>query len=166
MTINPLPRFFSSALLSNVERLSPTKQSRKRTFDVIDHEEQAPSADHSPEPKASRLLKRLKTAPSVLMSGVTSPRVDEKTKKAHVDTNPLKIKPLGNLLLNPDAKDFRQLGLGKLALLPDDLLLLSIFSHADFEGEDLLKIQGVSKWFFAFVRIEGLWKTIYLKVRT
>lgn len=76
--------------------------------------------------------------------------------------NPLEIKPLGNLFLNPTNRSTRANGLGNLAMLSDELLLSEIFSQ--FDGKDMILLSGVSKAFFAWSFLEGLWKGIYITV--
>ncbi|GAA6007615.1 hypothetical protein JCM10207_006407 [Rhodosporidiobolus poonsookiae] len=74
--------------------------------------------------------------------------------------NPLQIKPLGNLLWQPENRWTRELGLGNLAVLPDELLLTSIFSL--LEGEDLVRMAGTSRALFAWSSVEGMWKGLYI----
>lgn len=76
--------------------------------------------------------------------------------------NPLEIKPLGNLLFHPSNRLTRVAGLGSLGALPDELLLSQIFSM--MEGEDLVRCGGVSRAFFAWTRVEGIWKGVYISV--
>lgn len=63
-------------------------------------------------------------------------------------TNPLEIKPLGNLYLNPSKQIERINGLGYLSILTDEFLLSEIFSK--FSGEDLLNLGNVSKLLFSW----------------
>ncbi|GAA5874674.1 hypothetical protein JCM8547_003953 [Rhodosporidiobolus lusitaniae] len=95
------------------------------------------------------------------------PALDEQLgpplKKAHTNAesaNPLHLKPLGNLLCQPEHRAVRQRGLGGLAVLPDELLLSSLFSL--FEGEDLVRMAGTSRAFFAWCSVEGMWKGLYI----
>ena len=76
--------------------------------------------------------------------------------------NPLQIKPLGNLLFWPEHRATRVGGLGTLGVLPDELLLSQIFSALD--GEDLVRMSGVSKAFFGWGNVEGIWKGVYISV--
>ncbi|KAK4057778.1 hypothetical protein OIO90_000997 [Microbotryomycetes sp. JL221] len=76
------------------------------------------------------------------------------------DSNPLQLKPLGHLFLHPEAGLTKVRGLGRLAALPDDLLLSQIFSNLD--AETLIRCSRVSKAFFAWSRIEGVWKNLYI----
>lgn len=78
-----------------------------------------------------------------------------------VSSNPLGIKPLGNLLVHPS--NTRSEGLGTLAILPDELLLSFVVSLLD--GEDLVRLAGVSKAWYGWSSIEGIWKGIYISVR-
>ena len=77
-------------------------------------------------------------------------------------SNPLQIQPLGNLLFRPQHRRTRVEGLGRLGALPDELLLSSIFSI--LEGEDLVRCGGVSRAFFAWTKVEGIWKAVYISV--
>ncbi|BGP24048.1 transcription factor jumonji/aspartyl beta-hydroxylase domain containing protein [Rhodotorula toruloides] len=86
------------------------------------------------------------------------------TKKSRTDTdhaNPLQLKPLGNLLWAPEHGRTRAEGLGRLGMLPDELLLSSVFSL--LEGEDLVRMAGTSKAFFAWSYVEGMWKGLYIQ---
>lgn len=76
--------------------------------------------------------------------------------------NPLQIKPLGNLLFWPELRATRIEGLGTLGVLPDELLLSQIFSALD--GEDLVRMSGVSRAFFGWGNVEGIWKGVYISV--
>lgn len=78
--------------------------------------------------------------------------------------NQLKIKPEGNLLINPSHRSTRTQGLGNLAILSDQLLL-TLFSHGAFEAIDLTRCRGVSKAFLGWVSLDSLWKLFYIKVR-
>jgi len=73
---------------------------------------------------------------------------------------PPHAQPLGNLLLQAKPYNCRNPGLGRLAVLPDELLA-SIFS--ELHAVDLVRCQGASRAFFAFSRIEGHWKLEYIK---
>ncbi|GAA5861106.1 hypothetical protein JCM3774_002192 [Rhodotorula dairenensis] len=75
--------------------------------------------------------------------------------------NPLGIKPLGNLLYAPEHALTRAKGLGRLALLPDELLLSGVFSRLD--AEDLLKMAATSRAFYAWSCVEGMWKGHYIE---
>lgn len=88
-----------------------------------------------------------------------------KKSRMEVDTaNPLGLKPLGNLLWAPQHGRTRAEGLGRLGMLPDELLLSSVFSL--LEGEDLVRMSGASKAFYAWSCVEGMWKGLYIEVRT
>lgn len=76
---------------------------------------------------------------------------------------PLGIKPLGNLLYAPEHAQTRTNGLGRLARLPDELLLSSVFSRLD--AEDLLTMAATSRAFYAWSCVEGMWKGHYIEVR-
>ncbi|KAM0749124.1 Clavaminate synthase-like protein [Meredithblackwellia eburnea MCA 4105] len=76
------------------------------------------------------------------------------------NSNPLQLKPLGNLLWRPAQRFTRIGGLGSLAVLPDELLLSHVF--ASFEAEDLFRAQGVSRAFYGWTRVEGIWKGLYI----
>lgn len=74
--------------------------------------------------------------------------------------NPLGIRPLGNLLLS-STPSCRGTGLGSLAALPDELLLL-LFSEVPLE--DLHRLQGVSRTFFAWCAgLDSLWKAGFIE---
>ena len=77
-------------------------------------------------------------------------------------SNPLQIKPLGNLLFRPSNRLTRVSGLGTLGALPDELLLSHIFGQ--LEGEDLVRVAGVSRAFFGWGHVEGIWKGVYISV--
>ena len=68
--------------------------------------------------------------------------------------------PLGNHLLQSTPYNARSPGLGRLAVLPDEIVA-SIFS--ELLAVDAIRCQGVSRAFFAFSRIEGHWKLEYIK---
>lgn len=89
-------------------------------------------------------------------------RTTKRSRTRLVNPNALEIKPLGNLLFSPQNRLTRAAGLGSLGALPDELLLSSIFSA--LEGEDLVRCGGVSRAFFAWTRVEGIWKGIYISV--
>ena len=72
----------------------------------------------------------------------------------------VKVRPLGNLLLQDNVVNCRDAGLGRLAALPDEILS-TIFS--ELEPHELSRIQGSSKTFCAFSRIESFWKLAYIK---
>lgn len=92
-----------------------------------------------------------------------SPSAPTSQKRARTaSSNPLSIKPLGNLLFNPSST--RAEGLGSLAILPDELLLSFVVSLLD--GEDLVRLAGVSKAWYGWSSIEGIWKGIYISVRS
>jgi hypothetical protein len=59
-----------------------------------------------------------------------------------------------------NARNARNPGLGRLAALPDEILI-GIFS--ELEARDLVQLQAVSHAFYAFTRIEGQWKHEYIK---
>ncbi|BGP31416.1 hypothetical protein JCM10296v2_003180 [Rhodotorula toruloides] len=85
-------------------------------------------------------------------------------KKSHTETdqaNPLGLKPVGNLLWAPQQGRTCAEGLGRLGMLPDELLLSSVFSL--LEGEDLVRLAGTSKAFFAWSCVEGMWKGLYIQ---
>lgn len=96
-----------------------------------------------------------------LSAGSASP-----TKRARVahtrSPNPLQIKPLGNLLFRPSNRLTRVSGLGTLGALPDELLLSHIFGQ--LEGEDLVRVAGVSRAFLGWGHVEGIWKGVYISV--
>ncbi|KWU47429.1 Clavaminate synthase-like protein, partial [Rhodotorula sp. JG-1b] len=75
--------------------------------------------------------------------------------------NPLGIKPLGNLLYAPEHAQTRTTGLGRLARLPDELLLSGIFSQLD--AVDLLRMAATSRALYAWTCIEGMWKGHYIE---
>lgn len=77
-------------------------------------------------------------------------------------SNPLQIKPLGNLLFRPSNSRTRSSGLGTLAALPDEVLLSLLFTLLD--GPDLITMAGVSRVFFAWSHVEGIWKGVYISV--
>ncbi|KAI5479766.1 transcription factor jumonji/aspartyl beta-hydroxylase domain containing protein [Pseudohyphozyma bogoriensis] len=82
------------------------------------------------------------------------------TADSSARTNPLQIKPLGNLLFSPDSIATRLQGLGSLSALPDELLLSKIFGA--LEGEDLIRMARVSKVFYGWSCVEGIWKGVYI----
>lgn len=86
------------------------------------------------------------------------------SKRARItpSSNPLQIKPLGNLLFRPSNRFTRISGLGTLGALPDELLLSQIFG--DLDGEDLVRCAGVSRAFFGWSHVEGIWKGVYISV--
>ena len=89
--------------------------------------------------------------------------VAKRPRVAHTrSSNPLQIKPLGNLLFRPSNRYTRISGLGTLGALPDELLLSHIFGRLD--GEDLVRVAGVSRAFFGWGQVEGIWKGIYISV--
>lgn len=73
---------------------------------------------------------------------------------------PAPCQPLGNLLVQEHARNARNPGLGRMAVLPDEILV-SIFT--ELEALDLVHLQGVSHAFYSFTRIEGHWKHEYIK---
>ncbi|GAA5901323.1 hypothetical protein JCM6882_007747 [Rhodosporidiobolus microsporus] len=83
-----------------------------------------------------------------------------KKAKTSTSTNPLQLKPLVNLLWQPENRLTRERGLGRLGALPDELLLTSVFSL--FEGEELVKMAGTSRAFYAWASVEGMWKGLYI----
>ncbi|KAK4046305.1 hypothetical protein OIV83_006179 [Microbotryomycetes sp. JL201] len=60
----------------------------------------------------------------------TSPRPTKKSRQGS-NYNPLRLKPLGHLFAHPEDGQTRLQGLGRLAALPDELLLSHIFSNLD-----------------------------------
>lgn len=68
--------------------------------------------------------------------------------------------PLGNLLVQQDARNARDHGLGSMAVLPDEIIVNII---SELEAMDLLRLQGVSHSFYAFTRLEGQWKHEFIK---
>lgn len=97
----------------------------------------------------SRPSKRARTCP-------------EEDQPGHRSLPPVRppAQPLGNLLLRERPYNSRNPGLGRLAVLPDEIIA-SIFS--ELRAPDLVRSQGVSRAFFAFSRIEGHWKLEYIK---
>lgn len=73
---------------------------------------------------------------------------------------PPPCEPLGNLLFKDVPRNARHPGLGRLAVLSDELLS-TIFS--ELPPRDLVRIQAVSPAFYAFTRTEGNWKLEYIK---
>ncbi|KAA1081678.1 hypothetical protein PGTUg99_027495 [Puccinia graminis f. sp. tritici] len=90
----------------------------------------------------------------MLISPAHCPRTGSSSQPS---INPRSIKPLGNLILSPpDAYAARAKSLGKLSILPDELLLL-IFS--ELSPPELHDCQAVSTYFFAWCAgLDGLWK--------
>lgn len=84
--------------------------------------------------------------------------------KRQKSSNPLAIKPLGNLLFHPEQEKTRLNGLGSLSALPDEILLSNLFVL--FTGEEMCEIASISRAFYAWSEIEGLWKGIYITVST
>lgn len=82
------------------------------------------------------------------------------TTAATASRPPPSCQPLGNLYLRTGVKNARDPGLGRLAALPDEILM-SVFS--ELSALDLLAAQGVSHAFYAFTRPEGFWKHEYIK---
>lgn len=68
--------------------------------------------------------------------------------------------PLGNLLARQNAHNARDAGLGRLAALPDEILVGIV---GELEAMDLLRMQAVSHALYAFSRIEGHWKHLYIR---
>jgi hypothetical protein len=68
--------------------------------------------------------------------------------------------PLGNLMLRNNTRNARDPGLGKLAVLPDEILI-TVFS--ELEAIDLIRMQAVSHAMYAFSRVEGQWKHEFIK---
>ncbi|BGP07373.1 lipase 2 [Rhodotorula toruloides] len=85
----------------------------------------------------------------------------KKSRTHAYQANPLGLKPLGNLLWAPEHGRTRAEGLGRLGVLPDELLLGSVFSL--LEGEDFVRMAGTSKAFFAWSCVEGMWKGLYIQ---
>ncbi|SGY23679.1 BQ5605_C019g08967 [Microbotryum silenes-dioicae] len=110
-------------------------------------------------------LKRAHTTTTPTEQTTTTPSPPTKRPKlatsSSATANPLELKPLGNLIFRPSAHLTRTQGLGILSILPDELLLSHIFSALD--GEDLVRAQGVSKAFFGWTRVEGIWKGLYIE---
>lgn len=110
------------------------------------------------------------TASPSLPSKRTTPAPLPPSKRSKTSTKPLHyqrsshldIKPLGNLFFRPSNRLTRSAGLGDLAALPDELLLTHIFSTLD--GEDLVRSSGVSRAFFGWSSVEGIWKAVYISV--
>ncbi|BBM99945.1 histone arginine demethylase JMJD6 [Marchantia polymorpha subsp. ruderalis] len=69
------------------------------------------------------------------------------------------VQPLGNLLFQESSHNVRDVGLGSLRLLTDEILLdvLGLLS-----AEDLGKLALVSKSFYVFVHQDSLWRNLVL----
>ncbi|SCV71910.1 BQ2448_4604 [Microbotryum intermedium] len=109
-------------------------------------------------------IKRTLTATTAIEETFTPNDPSKRSKtdpKASANPNPLELKPLGNLIFRPSAHLTRTQGLGTMSALPDELLLSHIFSS--LEGEDLVRAQGVSRAFFGWTRVEGIWKGLYIE---
>lgn len=86
---------------------------------------------------------------------------DLTTITTNLESNPLGLLPLGNALVSPHGSRSRDEGLGMLGALSDELLL-SVFAALDVKS--LFRVQGVSRAFFAWSRLEGMWKDAYIRV--
>ncbi|KAL8290275.1 hypothetical protein RQP46_003214 [Phenoliferia psychrophenolica] len=88
-----------------------------------------------------------------LKHSLPPPTLPPKRPRPTRSSNPLQIKPLGNLLFRPSNRFTRISGLGALGALPDELLLSHVFGQ--LEGEDL-KTQGrLLDW-------HGSWRSSYI----
>ncbi|BGP39349.1 hypothetical protein JCM10449v2_003287 [Rhodotorula kratochvilovae] len=64
-------------------------------------------------------------------------------------------------MFSPEHRQTRSNGLGRLAVLPDELLLSSVFTL--LQGEDLVRMAGTSRALFAWSSVEGMWKGLYIQ---
>lgn len=77
--------------------------------------------------------------------------------------HPLNVKPSGNSLLlgsDPDLIKQKQNSLGKLNILPDELIMEII--HHITDVQTLLNLSHVSRLLYAFLYDEEIWKKIYM----
>ncbi|RDA93485.1 hypothetical protein CP533_2664 [Ophiocordyceps camponoti-saundersi (nom. inval.)] len=76
-----------------------------------------------------------------------------------IPSHPLRVKPLGNLLLarGPDARA----ALGAWGSLPDETLML-VLEHLD--QSELITLGSTCKFLYAFCHSDELWKAIYLRL--
>lgn len=113
---------------------------------------------------AKRKLEAPTVASDVLAPGCGLPNKTSRIDRAGVSMSTLAhaipCQPLGNLLFQSGSRNARNPGLGRMAVLSDELVS-SIFS--ELEPVDLFRAQAVSRAFFAFTRIEGHWKLHYIK---
>lgn len=69
------------------------------------------------------------------------------------------IQPLGNLLLSTSGRNVRDVGLGTLQVLSDEIIY-DILSNLD--GRDLGRLALVSKAFYVFAHQDSLWRNLVL----
>lgn len=108
-----------------------------------------PACDESDHPAAKKQI-----------AGTSKDGKAQQANTARISSPKPPCQPLGNLLARENAYNARDAGLGRLAVLPDEILIGIV---GELEALDLMRIQAVSHALFAFSRIEGQWKHLYVR---